>query len=118
MSALLESEYLPETPIEFHWCVFKVFVFFSPSSFSTPFHLTLLFSFLHFFFLLLPWYSAEEGGLLGSQAVAQAYADAGKLVKAQQQVRLFLAFAFAFVSRRFVLLTDSVFLLFRPFSST
>ncbi|KAL7411093.1 hypothetical protein BDY24DRAFT_147465 [Mrakia frigida] len=47
--ALLEAEYLPETPVEFHW------------------------------------YSAEEGGLLGSQAVAQAYADAGKLVKAQQQ---------------------------------
>lgn len=48
--ALLAAEYLPETPVEFHW------------------------------------YSAEEGGLLGSQAIAQRYAEEGKQVKAMVQM--------------------------------
>jgi leucyl aminopeptidase len=32
------------------------------------------------------WYSAEEGGLLGSQAVAQAYAKEGKRVRSMLQM--------------------------------
>lgn len=32
------------------------------------------------------WYSAEEGGLLGSQAVAQGYAAAGKKVRSMLQM--------------------------------
>ncbi|KAL7418452.1 hypothetical protein Q5752_006910 [Cryptotrichosporon argae] len=32
------------------------------------------------------WFSAEEGGLLGSQAVAKSYEDAGKKVKAMLQM--------------------------------
>lgn len=31
------------------------------------------------------WYSAEEGGLLGSQAIFQSYAKAGRDVKAMLQ---------------------------------
>ncbi|KAK4702924.1 bacterial leucyl aminopeptidase, partial [Phenoliferia sp. Uapishka_3] len=43
---------------------------FAPSLAATEFH----------------WYSAEEGGLLGSQAVAQSYAAAGKKVRAMLQM--------------------------------
>lgn len=36
------------------------------------------------------YFSAEEGGLLGSQAIAKSYEDKGKKVKAMLQVRMIL----------------------------
>ncbi|KAM0752750.1 Zn-dependent exopeptidase [Meredithblackwellia eburnea MCA 4105] len=53
------------------------------------------------------WYSAEEGGLLGSQAVAQSYAAAGKTVRSMLQMDM-TAFVKAGTAPKIGIITDFV----------